>query len=218
MNGDKALRAARLTRCGSRLTAPGLGPRLPIAVMAIAAAGAVALAGCQAAAPAASAIPPVRTLTARPAPVGWHLAALSGGGAVLAYPPAMHPVISDRGAVSAAQLATSGGYLMYLNATPKQGKESLRNWPAYRVDHLREDDASAVRLLAESRGVRFIGGTGTCVLDAYVTKAKSHHFTEVACLVQGRTSASVIVAAAPTTGWRAASGQLMRAVAAYQVR
>ncbi len=153
-----------------------------------------------------------------PPPAGWRTATLPDGGAVLAYPPAMHLVHGDQGEVSAARLSASGGFVTYLNATPKQGAETLAGWPDFRAEHLREDDASTVRVLAESHGVRFIGGTGTCVLDAYVTKAKSNHYTELACFVRGRTSASVVIAAAPTSGWKAASGPLMRAVAAYQVR
>ena len=144
--------------------------------------------------------------------------ACPGGGAVLAYPPAMRPVSGDRGTVSAAQVSSSGKYLMYLNATPKQGAETLRDWPEFRLEHLTDDDASTARQLAASHGVRFLGGTGTCVIDAYVTKIKAHHFTELACFVQGRTSSSVIIAAAPTASWATASGVLMRAVAAYQVR
>jgi hypothetical protein len=130
----------------------------------------------------------------------------------------MHLVPGDRTAVSAAEFGHSGGYLMYLNATPKQGQETLRDWPDFRAEHLRDENASSVRVLAESHDVRFIGGTGACVLDSYVTKVKSNHYTELACFVRGRTSASVIVAAAPTAGWKAVSGLLMRAVAAYQVR
>ena len=107
---------------------------------------------------------------------------------------------------------------MYLNATPRQGAETLRDWPEFRLEHLTDDDASTARQLAVSHSVRFLGGTGTCVIDAYVTKVKAHHFTEVACFVQGKTSSSVIIAAAPTASWAASSGVLMRAVAAYQVR
>ena len=74
----------------------------------------------------AVAVPPVHVLAAKPAPAGWHQASLAGGGAVLAYPPQMHSVAGDRGTASAAQLTASGSYLMYLNATPKQGAETLR--------------------------------------------------------------------------------------------
>jgi hypothetical protein len=166
----------------------------------------------------ATSAPPVHGLTARPAPAGWHHAVLPGGRAVLAYPPAMHLITGDRGTVTAAQVSRSGGYLLYLNATPRQGAESLRNWPRFRVNHLLDEDASAARLLAASRGLRFAGATGSCVLDTYVTKIKAHHYTELACLVQGHGSASVIVAAAPAADWSRAAPVLTRAVGAYQAR
>jgi hypothetical protein len=165
-----------------------------------------------------TAVPPVKGLAVRPAPAGWRRAALPGDQAVLAYPPSMHLVSGDPGTVSAAQLSSSGAYLMYLNATPRQGTESLRNWPAFRLRHLLDDDASAARLLAQSRGVSFAGGTGSCVVDAYVTKIHRHHYTELACYVQGRTSASVIIAAAPTAGRATLPRALTRAVGAYQTR
>ena len=137
---------------------------------------------------------------------------------MLAFPPSMHLVGGDKGTVTAVRLSSSGAYMAYLNATPKQGAESLRDWPAFRVSHQRAENAAAVRLLAVRRGVPFIGGTGTCVIDAYVTKVRANHYTEIACFVQGATSASVIVAAAPSAIWSSASGLLARAVAAYQVR
>jgi hypothetical protein len=153
-----------------------------------------------------------------PAPAGWHRTALAGGGGVLAYPAAMQLVAGDRGAVSAVQLSRSGSYLLYLNATPRQGDETLRNWPAFRVSHLLDDDASTAHELASIGGVRFLGGTGTCVSDAYVTKVGAHHFTEIACFVQGRTSASIIIAAAPTADWGSSYGLLRRAIASYLVQ
>ena len=44
------------------------------------------------------------------------------------------------------------------------------------------------------------------------------HYDEIACLAQGRTSASVIIAAAPAAQWAQARPQLLRAVAAYLIR
>jgi len=166
----------------------------------------------------AKAVPRVRALSPRPAPAGWHHATLADGTGVLAYPPGMRLVASDRGAVSAARFSASGAYLLYLNATPRQGGESLRDWAEFRVEHLTDDEAASARLLAESHGVHFVGGIGTCVIDAYVTKVKSHHFTELACFVTSPTSASVIVAAAPTANWAKAAPVLKRAVAAYEIR
>jgi hypothetical protein len=179
-----------------------------------------ALAGCQSAAPTGGArlVPPVPAIVARAAPASWHLASLPNGTAVLAFPPAMRSIAGDNGEVSAAELSRSGAYLLYLNSTPRQGGETLSNWPAFRVRHQREEDATAVRMLAVSHGVRFLGGTGTCVIDAYVTRVHSNSYTEIACLVQGRTGTSVIVGAAPSSGWTNVSGLLLRAIAAYRVR
>ena len=188
------------------------------------AAASVAAAGCSSSpatgAPQASgaSIPPVRVLAAQHAPASWRKASLLSGRAVLAYPPAMHRVEGDRGTVSAALFNASGAYLMYINATPKQSSETLQNWPGFRIEHLKEESAVKARLIAESHGVRFLGGTGTCVVDAYITKVKSNHFTELACFVRGQTTSSVIIAAAPTASWASASPVLMRAVAAYQVQ
>lgn len=191
---------------------------------------AAAVAGCQSSGPAAShsaqpsgngapgKLPPVHLLAARQAPAGWHLVTLPDGKAVLAYPPGMHRVISDRGTASAAKVSSSGSYLMYLNATPKQNHETLAYWPHFRIEHLTSADASTARLLAASHGVRFLGGTGSCVIDTYVTRIKARRYTELACFVRGKTGSSVIIAAAPTPDWRSESGTLMRAVAAYRVR
>jgi len=198
--------------------------RFAWAVAGTLAATSVAAAGCSSSAttgehPAGGAsIPPVRAVAAQHAPAGWHTASLLGGHVVLAYPPAMHLVEGDRGTVSAAQFNASGAYMLYLNATPKQSSETLRNWPGFRIEHLKEELAVRARLIAASRDVRFLGGTGTCVIDTYITKVKSNHYTELACLVRGRTTSSVIIAAAPTASWASASPVLMRAVAAYQVQ
>jgi hypothetical protein len=158
----------------------------------------------------------VPALRAGAAPPGWRRAALPDG-AVLSYPPSMQPLHSDEGAASAAAFSPSGAYLIYLNATPHQGTETLRNWPGYRIGHLRDDDARSARELAAARGVRFLGGTGTCVLDTYVTRIGAHHYTELACLVQGSRASSVIVATSPQSSWARESGLLDRAVAAYRV-
>ena len=157
-------------------------------------------------------------LTAAPAPAGWARLALPGGTAVLSYPPSLHPVAGDQGSVSAARLSPVGRYLLYLNATPREGTENLRHWAAIRLGLLRSDDAASARQDAAATGVRFRGGTGSCVNDNYVTKIGAHHYEEIACLVQGRSSASVIVAAAPAAQWSRAGPLLERAVAAYQVR
>jgi hypothetical protein len=152
------------------------------------------------------------------APARWPHQALPDGTAVLSYPPSLRPIGGDTDAVSAAQVGPPGVYQLYLNATPRQGAERLRGWAAFRLRLLTADDAASAHQLAAAQGVTFRGGTGSCVIDTYVTRIGAHHYQEIACLVQGRTSASVIVAATPAATWAQASPLLLRAVAAYQVR
>jgi len=152
------------------------------------------------------------------APAGWPHQTLPNGTAVLSYPPSLRPLRGDADAVSAAQVSTGGAFQLYLNATPRQGDEQLRGWAAFRLRLLTADDAASAREVAAAQDVRFRGGTGSCVIDAYVTRIGAHRYQEIACLVQGRASASVIVAAAPAATWAQASPLLLRAVAAYQVR
>ena len=218
-----------VTATSSRFAARTLaGIVLPVVAVA------VAVAGCQSSTPAAShpaptrseptgdgttgALPSAHLLAARQAPAGWHLVTLPDGKAVLAYPPGMHRVTGDRGSASAAKVSPSGSYVMYLNATPKQSDETLADWPHFRIEHLTDDDASTARLLSVSHGVRFLGGTGTCVIDTYVTRTKANRYTELACFVQGKTGSTVIIAAAPSAVWKSESGTLTRAVAAFRVR
>jgi hypothetical protein len=202
-------------------------PRIFASAVLTTVAVAVTAAGCQSSPAAAghsgehtpgTKVGPVHTLSAQRAPASWHLLTLPDRGAVLAFPPSMRRVPGDRGTVSAAEFGAAGAYLLYLNATPKQGNETLSGWPAFRIDHVAGEEHTTPRLVAASRGVRFLGGTGSCVIDTYVTKVKANHFTEIACYVQGKSSSSVIIGAAPTADWARASGLLMRAVAAFQVR
>ena len=155
---------------------------------------------------------------AAPAPAGWHRASLPNGTAVLSYPPSLRRIASDADAVSVGRLSPAGSYLLYLNATPRQGAENLPHWAAFRLSLLRSDEASSVHQDGAASGVRFRGGTGSCVNDDYVTKIGTHHYEEIACLVYGKSGASVVVAAAPAAQWPRMSLPLERAVAAYQVR
>jgi hypothetical protein len=152
------------------------------------------------------------------APAEWPHLPLPNGTAVLSYPPSLRPLAGDNDAVSAAQLSPGGAFQLYINATPRQGSERLQGWAAFRLRLLRSDDAASAHEDAAAQGVKFRGGTGSCVIDDYLTRIGQHHYEEVACLVQGRTSASVIVATAPAAGWARARPLLFRAVAAYVVR
>jgi hypothetical protein len=151
-------------------------------------------------------------------PASWPNLALPNGAAVLSYPPSLHPIAGDKDTVSAALVSPDGTFQLYLNATPRQGEEQLQGWAAFRLKLLLSEDAASAHQDAAAEGVKFRGGTGSCVIDTYVTRMKAHEYQEVACLVQGRTSASVIVAAAPAVQWAQERPLLLRAVAAYLVR
>jgi hypothetical protein len=152
------------------------------------------------------------------APAGWLHLTLPNGAAVLSYPPSLHRIAGDTDAASAGRLSPGRTFQLYLNATPRQGTERLQDWAASRVKLLRSDDAAWAHQDAAAQDVQFRGGTGSCVIDDYLTRIGAHHYEEIACLVQGRTSASVIVAAAPAAMWAQARPLLLRAVAAYVVR
>jgi hypothetical protein len=71
--------------------------------------------------------------------------------------------------------------------------------------------------VARAFGLAFRGGTGSCVIDDYVTQVKSHHFHEIACLVLGQGTGGVVVATAPPSEWERVGPQLERAISAYEV-
>src|SRR6476469_6715387 len=127
------------------------------------------------------------------AAASWPRLTLPNGTAVLSYPPSLRRSAGDTDAVSADQVSTDDTVQLYLNATPRQGAERLQGWAAFRLRLLRSDDAASAHQDSAARGVRFRGGTGSCVIDDYVTRIGAHHFEEIACLVQGRNGGSVIV-------------------------
>jgi hypothetical protein len=152
------------------------------------------------------------------AAASWPHLTLPDGTAVLSYPPSLRRIAGDTDAVSAGQVSAGGMIQLYLNATPRQGTERPQQWAAFRLRLLRADDAASAHQVAAAEGVKFRGGTGSCVIDTYVTRIGGHRYEEIACLVQGHASASVIVAAAPAAMWATESPLLSRAVAAYLVR
>lgn len=149
-------------------------------------------------------------------PSGWKHLKLPSGGALLFYPPSLTRIRGDKYSVSVAKRDRSGRILVYLNSTPKQGNETLRNWPAFRIKH-NSIESQSVHDEGHAFGLWFIGGKGSCVIDSYVTRGVRHHYREIACFVQGRTTASVVVAAALASRWRQSAPLLERAVEAYQV-
>ena len=112
-------------------------------------------------------------------------------------------------------MGQGGEYLGYLNATPLQGDERLQGWPTFRLDHLRDDDASSAHADAAVQQLHSGTTVRSCVIDDYVTRVDAHHFHEVACLVTQGHTGSVIVAATPTGDPAQVWPLLGRAVAAY---
>jgi hypothetical protein len=108
-------------------------------------------------------------------------------------------------------------YKAYLNVTPRQGDERLQGWPAFRVRHLLDDDTVEVHEDAGVENVAFDGDRRSCVIDHYLTSVGAHWYREIACLVEGRTSASVVVAAAPLAAWTPVQRVLEQAVSDYHV-
>jgi hypothetical protein len=146
-------------------------------------------------------------------PSGWSLARLHGT-ATLAYPAAWHQIHSDPGTVSAALDDPASDLVTeYLNATPQQGEETLKNWATFRPDHNREEGDSHIQVLAAAQGLQFRDGRGSCVIDRYRTPRATYQ--EIACLVGGPRGGTVIVAAGLASRWSQDAPALERAVSAF---
>jgi len=160
---------------------------------------------------------PFAWLTQTSLPRGW--TRLDGPSPLgpMRVPPGFRAVAGDSGSLTAALLGPGGAYLGYLNATPIQGGERLQGWPAFRLRHLRDDDARTARLDAATQLVRTHAAPRSCVIDDYVTKVGNNHFHEVACLVMYHRAGSVIVAATPSGDPAHVFAMLERAVAGYPV-
>jgi hypothetical protein len=159
--------------------------------------------------------PAFRWLQPQPTPHGWKLARLPSGRATFAYPRTWRPIRTDPGTASVALLGHGGSIRGYLNLTPHQGAETLANWPSFRIQHLREEESSKdVRLIANAHGLAFRSGRGSCVIDSYRTSRT--HYREIACLVAGNSSTSVLVGAAPSTTWAQQAGTIERAIASLR--
>lgn len=145
-------------------------------------------------------------------PRGWKVADTATG-AALAYPPGWTPITTDPGTASVALLGNRKRIDGYLNATPKEGSETLVSWPRFRPRHNREDGDHSVRVLAVTTAGKFRSGRGACVIDTYTTSKSRYH--EIACLVSGRRSSAVVVGAAPTALWAQLARSLERSVSSF---
>jgi hypothetical protein len=163
-----------------------------------------------------SADAPFAWFKAAPAPEGWKTLELPDGTGVLAVPPDAAPAESDPGSVSATVSSSTGELRIYLNATPRQGSESLDTWNTFRLDHLADENSSPPTKIAERTGMAFRGGTGSCVDDSYRTRVANNRYREIACLVAGRKGSSVLIVAAPADSWPLYVPVLEQAVNAYR--
>jgi hypothetical protein len=149
----------------------------------------------------------------RPAspPAGWRVARSSGG--ELAYPPGWRPITTDPGTASVALLGSGGRIAGYLNATPKQGAETLANWSRFRPEHNLDEGDRSVHVIASADQLSFRSGPGSCVIDDYTTSKATYR--EIACLVSGPRSSAVVVAAAPIALWDQRAATLERAISSF---
>lgn len=155
--------------------------------------------------------PAFRWLHPQPPPSGWKLARLPSGAATFAYPRTWRPIRTDPGTASVALLGHGRSIRGYLNLTPRQGAETLANWPSFRIEHLGDEGSTDVRLIASAHGLLFRSGHGTCVIDSYRTSRA--RYREIACLVAGTRTRSVIVGAAPSNTWGQQAEVIERAIA-----
>jgi hypothetical protein len=179
--------------------------------VAVAAALLVALAGCGGSGGGRASGPFAWLKPASP-PTGWNIARTRGG-ATLAYPPGWTPIKTDPGTASVALLGGGERIDGYLNATPRQGTETLANWSRFRPQHNEGEGDRGVRLVAATTDGRFRSGRGACVIDTYTTSRASYR--EIACLVSGSGSSAVVVAAAPIALWDQQAPKLQRAVSSF---
>jgi hypothetical protein len=179
--------------------------RRAVGLATAAALAAVTLTGCGTSRPG-----PFAWLHPQPPPNGWSVARIPSG-AELAYPRSWRPQHGDPGTATAALVTAAGGYLGYLNLTPRQGPETLSNWASFRVEHNADEGDRSVRRLSAATGLHFRSGRGSCVKDSYATEIGAR-FIEVACLVAGPRGESVVVGAAPPGRWSQTSTVIERAI------
>lgn len=128
------------------------------------------------------------------------------------YPPGWRLARGDRGTATAVLTGPGEAIAGYLNLTPRQGAETLANWPEFRLEHNRMEGDRDLQRLSSATNLVFPTGRGSCVEDSYTTRSGAR-YTEIACLISGRRSGVVVVGAAPPALWPRERGDLARAVA-----
>jgi hypothetical protein len=148
-------------------------------------------------------------------PSSWHISTLPNGKAQLAFPASWRSIVSDPGTRSAAIRPGGGRIAGYLNATPRQGEETLSGWSSFRLEHNQEEGDTDVKLVASATNLAFMNGHGSCVIDDY-RSSSGHQYREIACIVAGANATTVVVGAAPPQDWHGQSPALERAISAFK--
>jgi hypothetical protein len=157
-------------------------------------------------------------LSPLPVPEHWKSATIGSGAATLSYPSSWRPIPGDSGTVTAALRDRAGLYAGYLNVTPRQGREELAGWAAFRTRRNAEDGDRQVHELAAAEGIGFTNARGSCVVDQYLSRVGAHRYRELACIVAGRGRTSVFVGAALLSDWRTLGSVVLRAAASLRER
>ena len=188
--------------------------RVTVGLVAVAAAAAVLVAaiGGNGSSTHVRASGPFGWLRPAPAPAGWSVARVPSG-ARLAYPPGWNRIKTDSGTASVALLRSRGRIDAFLNATPRQGTETLANWSRFRPQHNRREGDRGEHLVASTTDAHFRSGRGSCVIDTYTTSKATYR--EIACLVSSARTSAVVVAAAPSALWHGQAATLERAVSSF---
>jgi hypothetical protein len=121
-----------------------------LTVVALAVLLVVALAGCGGSVRGRASGPFAWLRPASP-PIGWKVARTPGG-AMLAYPPGWTPIKTDPGTASVVILGSGGQIDGYLNATPRQGTETLASWSRFRPQHNQGEGDRDERLVSATGG------------------------------------------------------------------
>jgi hypothetical protein len=153
-----------------------------------------------------------------PAPRSWPAATIASGDATIHRPPGWRAIPGDKGTVSFALRDRAGRYLGYLNVTPRQGDERLATWAGFRLARNRDEGDRSVVALASRRGVPFARASGSCVIDDYASRVGANPYRELACLVRGRRSSSVLIATALRADWPRVAPSLLSAAASFAER
>ena len=193
---------ARVSAAGARVAALAA-----LAVVGVAVAGA----GCGGSTASRSQHPAPRASL----PAGWRTVSTPSGDSTLAYPPDWAPGPSDSGSVSVYLGLSRASDIPrgYLNVTPQQGGESLRNWTAFRVSHNREEGDRQLTTLSSVSGRRIGAATASCLDDVYRARVGTRAWHELACFVQGPRSGAVFVGAAQPRDWAAVGPVIRRSLA-----